>query len=1225
MTMVESYLNTCSKHLEGSEALLATRLYTSDSVLYAKMQKSAKQVIAEVMDGRVHTVVLTEEEGVVLSSCTCGRSIACMHGRAAALYLQSRLARKRAEDTTPAPTVGGKKSRKSKRKPTVEMRKTSASRYRHIPGLVPGCNYSVVTEQHLSSHHDRIAVFKARLLPSNEVLFTTSIVSRNSYYWQNEKKAFSVNLRYVDNGPLEIKCNNCESTTGKLCKHQSLIIQYAEPVVSLFVEGGYPSYDEAVDTLKKEYQLSQEQFAVYYEVGLFPHGVQAIPRESSGLVMPSELLARSFVQQQVDPMTDYLRKLERRMKVGYGLLWSQSGCYYLSGKLSKDGATIKSGMEVILDSQVYDPLLMRDTQEVVMAMEQNDQGRAHQLLKDNLGMVASHKHYYYPDSIGYQNIKKSMVKALDLQDETLKVRVIYTQTGGLMTIELEFFTTSRVLPFSEMRDVLRLLVIDRAMRAYLVESLFLYDAVRLFGNKNKIVVPLLDEGFDRLCAMLQACDEVVLPDTVDEIVLTGGLPQLWLNQVERAIVIEPVLTYDDERFGLYGHLEKVQLAEGRIVKPAEEDIHRFKEVLEEVVPGAADDLLYSPALSIDREVFYRGEWFLDFYEKTKAAGIEVYGEERLESFKYSKHRAAINVTISSGIDWFDTEVEMSFGDIAVPAKDWIAMVTEGKKYIKLSDGTTGILPTKWVDRLKKIADVAEVDRKGDMRVSKLMFNVVDDLFDEIDDDDLKAEIDAKKAALANYDSNKKYDLPQGITATLRPYQKLGYQWMKFLEEYGFGGCLADDMGLGKTLQVISILVDQKDQGRGTSLVVIPRSLLFNWAAEIDKFAPQLTYQVHHGTGRDKTLESYGDDLDIIISTYDTVGRDIEVFSAETYNYVVLDESQAIKNPSSQRYKAMRLLKGRQRLAMTGTPIENNTFDLYAQLSFLNPGLLGSAKAFKDRFATPIDGQGNMEKLTLLKKLIHPFMLRRTKENVAADLPDKTETIIYCEMGKTQRKLYDDLKATIRQDIEGVIEQGGINRAKFKILDGLLRLRQLCNAPALVNQNLPTRKQASVKIDTLVEHIEDLGDHKALVFSQFTGMLAIIKDRLDKLGITYAYLDGSTRDRQQAVADFMEQDDCRIFLISIKAGNTGLNLTKADYVYIVDPWWNPAVEAQAIDRTHRIGQDQHVFAYKMICKDTIEEKIVLLQAKKKKLAQDLIQIDENVFKSLDKQELMALFD
>ena len=312
--------------------------------------------------------------------------------------------------------------------------------------------------------------------------------------------------------------------------------------------------------------------------------------------------------------------------------------------------------------------------------------------------------------------------------------------------------------------------------------------------------------------------------------------------------------------------------------------------------------------------------------------------------------------------------------------------------------------------------------------------------------------------------------------------------------------------------------------------------------------------------------------------------------------------------------------------MTGTPIENNTMDLYAQLSFTSPGLLGTKNHFKQNFAIPIDNHRNVEAAQLLRKMIHPFMLRRTKDQVAKDLPDKTESVIYCEMGEAQRKLYDTLRQKVKDDVHKKVKEDGVAKSKFFMLDGLLRLRQMCNSPLLINEGFQGASAESIKIKMLIRYLtEDIVGHSALVFSQFVSLLTLVRKELDKRKIPYAYLDGSTRNRQAEVEKFMNNDNIQIFLISIKAGNTGMNLTKAEYVYILDPWWNPAVEAQAIDRTHRIGQQQKVFAYKMICKDTIEEKILKLQERKKDLSNEIIQIDENVLKSLKKADLMALFD
>jgi len=373
------------------------------------------------------------------------------------------------------------------------------------------------------------------------------------------------------------------------------------------------------------------------------------------------------------------------------------------------------------------------------------------------------------------------------------------------------------------------------------------------------------------------------------------------------------------------------------------------------------------------------------------------------------------------------------------------------------------------------------------------------------------------------------------------------------------------------------------------------------------------------------MESIADfkKYDIIISTYGSLLNDIELLKDIKFHYVILDESQAIKNPNSKRYKAVRLLNSCNRIALTGTPIENITFDIYAQLNFLNPGLLGNMTHFKTQFSDAIDKEKDVDMSQLLGKIIAPFMLRRTKEQVATELPDKTENIIFCEMGKEQRTVYDTFKNKYRDYLLNKIDENGVAKSQMYILEGLTKLRQICNSTALV----PTEEDFgnySVKLESLMENIkEKTGNHKILVFSQFVKMLQIIKTRLDDDKIQYEYLDGQTTNRQNNVNNFQNNADIRVFLISLKAGGTGLNLTEADYVFIIDPWWNPAVENQAIDRCYRIGQTKNVMAYRMICKDTIEEKIVSLQQKKRKVASSIISIDDEK-KSFNINEVKELF-
>jgi non-specific serine/threonine protein kinase len=461
---------------------------------------------------------------------------------------------------------------------------------------------------------------------------------------------------------------------------------------------------------------------------------------------------------------------------------------------------------------------------------------------------------------------------------------------------------------------------------------------------------------------------------------------------------------------------------------------------------------------------------------------------------------------------------------------------------------------------------------------------------------------------------------------LRPYQASGFHWLNFLNEVGWGGILADDMGLGKTIQALSMLHHYKtEEGGLRALVVCPTTLIYNWENELRKFAPDLTWLIHHGSMRTRQVEIL-QNVNVVITTYGTLRSDIQVLMKILYDYVVLDESQAIKNPSSKVTKAATLLTAKNRVCMSGTPLQNNTFDVFAQMNFLNPGLLGSLEFFRNEFATPIDKFGEQEQKEHLRKLLYPFILRRTKEQVAKDLPEKTETILFCEMDKEQRKIYDAYRNSYRDKILGVINEHGIDKSQLTILQGLMKLRQICDSPAILNEEEKFPNH-SIKLDELTREIqENIGEHKALVFSQFLGMLALIREKLSEAGIAYEHFDGSTSspERQRAIDNFQSNDSCRVFLISLKAGGVGLNLTAADYVYIVDPWWNPAVENQATDRAHRIGQTQSVWVLKLVAQGTIEERMLALQERKAQLAQDMysgaVQRKEPLFGESDLNEL-----
>ena len=621
----------------------------------------------------------------------------------------------------------------------------------------------------------------------------------------------------------------------------------------------------------------------------------------------------------------------------------------------------------------------------------------------------------------------------------------------------------------------------------------------------------------------------------------------------------------------------------------------------------------------------RNNWFFLFVDAMKEAKVPVFGFEALKNFRFNTSRPSTHIHVSSGMDWFDAKVEIDFDGQRVGINDIKKALAGKQSFVQLADGTLGILPDEWLKKYALLFKVGD-GRNNQLRLSKYHMSVIDELYESRDAEELSFALDEKFERLREFKHIPEIESPVELQPILRPYQTAGFQWLNYLNDVGWGGILADDMGLGKTIQALTMLQHYNTQENGLkAIVVCPTTLIYNWENEIKKFTPSLTWRIHHGSMRSRDLEEL-QKVNVIITTYGTLRSDITILMKVLYDYVVLDESQAIKNPASKVTKAAGLLVAKNRICMSGTPLQNNTFDIFAQMNFLNPGLLGSMEFFRNEFATPIDKFGEQEQKEHLRKLLYPFILRRTKEQVAKDLPEKTETILFCEMEKEQRKIYDAYRNSYRDKIMGVIDQQGIDKSQLTILQGLMKLRQICDSPAILNEE-EKYPNHSIKLDELAREIaENIGEHKALVFSQFLGMLALIKEKLKELNVPFEYFDGSSTsiERQKAIENFQGNDDCRVFLISLKAGGVGLNLTAADYVYIVDPWWNPAVEQQAIDRTHRIGQTKNIFAYRMICIDTIEDKILQLQERKRSLAKELIADDANFVKALSKADVEYLF-
>lgn len=600
-------------------------------------------------------------------------------------------------------------------------------------------------------------------------------------------------------------------------------------------------------------------------------------------------------------------------------------------------------------------------------------------------------------------------------------------------------------------------------------------------------------------------------------------------------------------------------------------------------------------------------------------------------------------------DWFDIEARIEFAGFRLPFSAFAGHIINGNREFILPDGRIMILPEEWFVNYRDILSFAKIEKES-IRLDKKYFSLINRNFTRISES-------FKDNLLSLIEPGQELELvPTSINAELRHYQVEGFSWLCRLYKNSFGGCLADDMGLGKTLQTLTLLTkvineqkalkkdtitDQKavkelkqepdlfstiheqiSKNINASLIVVPTSLVHNWLNETRKFSPGLVINTYTGPQRGNLAE-LANTSDLIITSYGILRNDLEQFLAIRFFYIVLDESQAIKNPGSKTYLSVLQLKSDYRIVLTGTPIENSLTDLWSQVNFLNPGLLGSLNFFKTEFQTPIEKNGDDNKRKKLKQLIAPFILRRSKNEVATELPPINEQVVYCNLNEQQEQYYEREKSKARNLIIEKTNQMGYGRSAVIILQSLTRLRQIANHPMMVDEDYYL---GSGKFDEITRNLESLWmeKHKALVFSSFVKHLELVADYLDRKGINYAWLTGDTdiKNREKEIQKFQDNEDCPFFLISLKAGGVGLNLTAADYVFILDPWWNPAAEIQALSRAHRIGQDKHVFVYRFIARNTLEEKIIKLQERKADLAEAFI---NNNLESITQEQVMELFE
>lgn len=621
------------------------------------------------------------------------------------------------------------------------------------------------------------------------------------------------------------------------------------------------------------------------------------------------------------------------------------------------------------------------------------------------------------------------------------------------------------------------------------------------------------------------------------------------------------------------------------------------------------------------------DWFLKVYHQLLEMDCEILGMDMMKHFRYSEHAIETKSKLIRTEDvLLFFEIEVNFGKEKVSLKDLRKALMAGSSNVFLNDHSLGVLTEEWKqqfgtvikhgkikDNVVEIAQWIIFSNKEFVQANQGLIQINKDWWNDWQQ--------WQNEALT-------IEVPKKLKATLRPYQHKGFEWMVLLSKIRAGACLADDMGLGKTMQTISFLCHLEENNEATKfMIACPSSLIYNWKQEIEQFAPHLKVHVHHGTSRNFDDFMLGD-YQVIITGYATLRNDIEQMQAPFWDAVVLDESHSIKNIHAKTTKAVYQLNAKSKIALSGTPILNNTFDLYSQMNFLLPDLLGGQEFFRNEYANPIDKNGDKTKMEALNKLTAPFILRRNKSQVATDLPPKTESIMWCEMSDEQQAAYEYIKARIRDSIFLSIKSEGFGGSKMGILAGITKLKQICASPTLV-KDAEIETTDSVKLKRLLNELENnLKDTKVLVFSQFNSMLNIVSDELRKKGISHFHLSGQTpvEKRAEMVAEFQDEESPqKVFLLSLKAGNAGITLTAADYVFLLDPWWNTAVEQQAIDRTHRIGQQKQVFAYKMICKNSIEERIIQLQSKKQVLSDELIKEEDGFVKQLTEEDLAFLLE
>ncbi len=629
---------------------------------------------------------------------------------------------------------------------------------------------------------------------------------------------------------------------------------------------------------------------------------------------------------------------------------------------------------------------------------------------------------------------------------------------------------------------------------------------------------------------------------------------------------------------------------------------------------------FAPSRTLAKEIYEEDGFFIvpphtaENFLLSGLAGlvkqIKIIGIEKLGGYKIRPARPFLKLQVSSGIDFLEGTGDVDVEGEEFSLKDFLNQYKKNK-YIQLSNGDKAVIDEEYIHRIERL--ISKGKGANGIKVSFFDLPEIARLLKEEPQD---AIFRKSRDFYEGFNRLKEEQCKtKGFTAELRPYQQEGLKWIKYLHDNGMGGCLADDMGLGKTVQTIGMLSSLYPQTKEPSLIVMPKSLLFNWASEFERFAPRLKVGSYYGTDRDidKALS-----CQIILTTYAIARNDIEILGNRTFHYVILDESQNIKNLNAQITRAILLLKCKHKLALSGTPVENNLMELYSLFRFLNPAMLGTEEEFNSRYAGPVHKDNDKEALAELRRKIFPFMLRRLKKDVLDELPDRTDQTLYVDMDDAHARLYEQRRKKYYNMVKESISKEGVAKSQFLMLQALSELRRIASVPESLSDGLVLSSKIPVLADSIAEAV--INGHKVVAFFNFIAGIEITGEKLEEQGIEYAVMTGSTRDREAVVKRFQNTDKCKVLLMTLKTGGVGLNLTAADTVFIFEPWWNKAAEEQAINRLYRIGQKNNVNSYSLIVRGTIEEKIKLLQEQKTELFESLISADTSNSKTLSEEDI-----